>query len=112
MKVVYKKAGYAGKLMEIDNELDVYNKLVGGWIETFRLTDDILIVLNEEGKINKLPHNFSIPCHGGYYEHIVGDVVIVSLDESDFAGLKEEHIEFLQEIGLLEVILEKHKENK
>lgn len=101
MKVVYKQAGKAGQIMEIENELEVYNKLVGGYIETFRLTDEILIVLNEEGKIERLPLNFSIPCQGGVFEHIVGDVVFVSIDDADFAGLNDEHILFLQKVGIL-----------
>ena len=100
IRVVVKKAGEPAELKWIVNELETYNKLVGGWIETFGLTDEILIVLNEEGKINGLEPNLVIPCHGGMTEYIVGDVVFVSIDGADFGGLSDRHLLELESIGL------------
>lgn len=101
MRVVVKEVGNFGEIREVEDSLNFYQDIVGGDIETFRLTDDILIVLNENGKWLGLEPNFAIPCHGNQMETIVGNVVFVSLDGCDFAGLKDEHIKFLTEIGVL-----------
>ena len=100
IRVVVKKAGAPAEIKWIVNELDTYKDIVGGWIETFGLTDEILIVLNEEGKINGLEPNLLIPCHGGATEYIVGDVVFVSADGEDFGGISDKHLLELMSIGL------------
>lgn len=101
MRVVVKEVGNYGEIRDIKDDLKIYQEIVGGDIETFRLTDDILIVLNENGKWLGLDANFAIPCHGGMEELIVGNVVFVSTDGCDFAGLTDEHIKFLTDIGVL-----------
>lgn len=100
IRVVVKKARKPAEIKWIENELETYNEIVGGWIETFGLTDEILIVLNEEGKIKGLEPNLVIPCHGGMKEYIVGDVVFVSIGGQDFGGLSDRHLLDLMCIGL------------
>ena len=100
IRVIVKRAGKLAEVRWIENKLEVYNKIVGGYIETFGLTDEILIVLNEEGKIMRLEPNLLIPCHGGAREYIVGDVVFVSIDGAEFAGLSDEQISFIESIGI------------
>lgn len=100
IRVVVKRAGEPAEIKWIENELKTYNKLVGGWIETYSLTDEILIVLNEEGKINGLEPNLAIPCHGGETEYIVGDIVFVSIDGEDFGSISDKHLLELDRIGL------------
>ena len=46
---------------EIKNELHRMQEVVGGYIETVRLTDGIMAVCNEEGRINKLKDNWRLP---------------------------------------------------
>lgn len=101
MRVVIKEVGKAGEIREIEDDLKVYQDIVGGDIETFRLTHDILVVLNEDGWNQGLTPNFKIPCHDNQVETIVGDVAFVSIEGCDFAGLKDEHLEFLKRIGIL-----------
>ena len=100
IRVVVKKARKPAEIKWIENELETYNEIVGGWIETFGLTDEILIVLNEEGKIKGLEPNVAIPCHGGMTEYIVGDIVFVSVDGQDFGGLSDRHLLDLLCIGV------------
>lgn len=97
---VIKNVGEKGKITSINNDLKSFQDIVKGYIEVYPLRDDILIVCNEEGKLQNLDLNFSIPCRNGYTEHIVGNVVIVSNEGEDFGSLNEEQISFLKKIGL------------
>ena len=48
---------YRGRIEEIENTLEAKQKFVGGYIEVVNLTDEIDLVLNDEGKLNGLPFN-------------------------------------------------------
>lgn len=100
---VVKKANESkGKVLTVKNELETWQGIVDGYIETFPLTDDIIVILNEEGKLRGLKPNFAIHCFGGGFEMIVGDVAFISYDnEGNFASLTDDHIQYLKCIGLL-----------
>lgn len=66
IKVIYCEAGKRARMLETDNNLGCFQKLVGGWIEEFMpYDDDIAIVCNEEGKMNGLPLNRGVPDENG-----------------------------------------------
>lgn len=102
IRVVVKPVGEVARIEYIENELEKFNEIVGGWIQTFGLTDNTVIVCNEEGKLMGLETNLIIPCHGGYKEEIVGNIVIVSIKPADgeFHSVTDEDIETLKSIGL------------
>ena len=66
-----------------DNTLEAFQKAVGGYIETVRIAEDLLIVCNEEGLINNLPFNTKV-C--GY--PLFGTVVGLGIKGDGFASLK------------------------
>ena len=101
MQIVIKKVEEVGEIIEVENTLNVFQKIVNGYIEIFRLTDEIAIVLNEEGKLFELDVNFGIPCDDGSIEVIVGDVAFVRINNEDFSDLLDEDIDFLRLIGIL-----------
>lgn len=101
MRVVVKEIGKLGEIREIENDLSTFQEIVGGNIETFRMTDDIIIVLNDEGKIEELQPNIGVPCHNNQTEVIVGNIFFVGVDGCDFASLKDEHLDFLRKLGIL-----------
>ena len=88
---------------EIDDELNVMQKLVGELIEFVSLgrffqntvMGNVELVCNEEGKINRLPINFSIAD-----DIIVGDAFFVGMDYNtgECVSLTKEQINFLDEI--------------
>ena len=43
----------------IENDLAAFQKAVGGYIETFRLTDEITVVCDEEGRLKGKDYCFS-----------------------------------------------------
>lgn len=93
MKVVIKKVGREPEVVEIEDRLEVYQEIVGGYIEAFPFWEDILCICNEEGKFNGMLPNFRIP-----HDIIFGDVIFISARGEDFAGLNEVQIEMLNVI--------------
>lgn len=91
MRAIIKEVGKAPVVKDIENTLDALKSLVGGYIEVVRLEDNILLICNEEGKIQGLSPNFSMG-----YDTIVGTAVFVSFDgKEDFTDLDDWQIEYL-----------------
>lgn len=83
----------APEVKEIEKCLEVYNEIVGGYIEVIHYpADDIICVLNEEGKLmNNLPFNFTIS-----RDYIVGDVFFCGYnDDCGLASLSDVQIEVI-----------------
>lgn len=58
MKVLTKRAMWdRWAEAEIPNELEELQKYVDGYIEVYGLTEDMILLCNEEGRINNLPYN-------------------------------------------------------
>ena len=99
---VIKNVGEECKVVTIANELKSFQDVVKGYIEVYPLREDILIICNEEGRLQNLELNFPVHCKNGYTEYIVGNVVFVSNDGVEFGSLNEEQISFIKkEIKLL-----------
>lgn len=79
---VIKKPGEGAYVDQIANDLKVFQNLVGGHIETVRITRDILAVINEDGRIIGLPFNHDV---AGYDLH--GTIVLVSTNGEEFASI-------------------------
>ncbi len=91
MRAIIKEVGKAPVIRDIDNTLDALKTLVGGYIEVVTMEDNILLICNEEGKMQGLPPNFSMG-----YDVIVGTAVFVSYDgKEDFTSLNDWQIEYL-----------------
>lgn len=73
IKVFVKEPGKAPEARTVPNTLEAFQRIVGGYIETFTVATDLLIVCNEEGRLLGLPYNFTIP--GGV--DFVGTVIFV-----------------------------------
>lgn len=83
MKAILVKPYGQAEVIELKNELQEYNDLVGGYIENVYYKDFILVV-NEEGRIRRLDLNVF---------DLVGNIVIVRNGVSDYAGLTDSDIE-------------------
>ena len=91
-------------VMKVDvGELPAYDKMeytyesirdyVGGYIEAIRIRDDIVMWINEEGKILELPFNFALGYKGRIYDYVVGNAIFTGVDETG------ETIELSQEMA-------------
>lgn len=94
IKVLKVEPDKAPELIEMPNELEAMQAIVGGYIEVFPLADDVAIVCNEEGKINGLQLNRPIYHNGRIVEIIAGTFFITGDDISigEFVSLTEEQI--------------------
>lgn len=71
-------------IKEIENDLQTMQGIVGGYIETTKLTQGVNIVCNEEGLLLNLPRNKHLPW-------LVGTVFLISSDiegDGEMVGLK------------------------
>ena len=87
--VVVKEPGKRAVQKVIPNTLEAFQEEVGGYIETVRVTSDVLAIVNEEGRLMGLPENFS---------GLVGNVVLCSDDGEEFAGLDQHTADMLVEV--------------
>lgn len=73
-----------GHVCNISASLENLQKTVGGYIEAVPLTDGIVMICNEEGKLKGLEPNFHLP-----YDTMVGTVIICGTDGDEFSDIPE-----------------------
>lgn len=83
IKALYKRPGKNLVEVEIPNELEWLQGAVEGYIEAVPLRPDLLMVVNEEGKLHGMEHNFWINL-GGYRDEILGPALFVGVDGEEF----------------------------
>lgn len=97
------KINHDGQIEKIPLEepvLDNLQEMVGGYIETLPLTDplddsldyDIILIVNEEGKLRGLPVNNRATMLSRFcgMDIIVGDAVIARVTEEEICGFSSE----------------------
>lgn len=79
IRVIYKRVGFDPVEITVDNTLEQFQHMVGGYIETVTFSPIMIMLVDEEGKIDSRPVNFYL---GG--EPICGSVVWVGVDGEEF----------------------------
>ena len=107
MNVLVVEPGYLPYEKEIKDgadHLEQMQTIVGGLIEPiYPYHEEVAIVCNEEGLINGLPFNRSVP---GGYGGVFGTFFICGLGEEDFCSLPPELMErFKKEFRNSEILL-------
>ena len=91
IRVVLLEPGKLARVADIDSSLEGLQKTVEGWIEAvYPFEEEVCIVCNEEGKINRMPLNRAIRCEGQITDVIAGPCFICSCDKASFGSLSEE----------------------
>lgn len=75
-----------GHVTNISVTLKNLQNTVGGMIEVVPLTDNAVIICNEEGKINGLQPNFLMG-FPPFQDCVVGDVIVIGLAGEEFVDL-------------------------
>lgn len=97
IKVIYKRVGFDPVEVTVDNTLEQFQFMVGGYIETVPIGVPLqyaptVIVCDEDGKLDGRALNFVLPSG---LDVICGAAVIVGVDGEDFDdvnfGLAELH---------------------
>ena len=80
IRMVVKDPGGLFRQVYGDDTLETYQHLVGGCFETVRLFTDMIMLVNNEGRINGMPYNMDIR---GI--KVFGPAVFVGVAGEDFA---------------------------
>ncbi len=76
-----------------DNTLVAFQKAVGGYIEAVTLCSDLVLICNEEGRIQNLPYNVTI-CGTRFY----GTVLAVGAKGEEFCSVKASAIPLVRQL--------------
>lgn len=95
MRAIYKAPGREPQRVEIGNVLGVLQQIVGGYIETVRISENGILIMNEEGKLRGLEPNFFL---GAIGDTIVGPVLIVGENGDEFTDLPADEAEEIERI--------------
>lgn len=90
---------YKGRIEEIENSLEAKQRFVDGHIQIIGLTDEIDLVLNDEGKLDGLSLNrVWLGKDGNILDILVGNVLACRFDsEGDFTSILESDIPMILE---------------
>lgn len=75
----------------VKNELKALQETVGGYIQTLKFADGVVLIRNEEGKLMNLEPNT-------HFYTINGDFLLVGENGDEFGDLTEKQMEQLEEI--------------
>ena len=70
-----------------DNTLESFQKAVGGYIETLTISKDLVLIVNEEGRIHNLPFNTSV-----LGAPLYGTILAVGIRGDEFSSVKGSHV--------------------
>lgn len=102
---------YKGRIEEIENSLEAKQRFVDGHIQVIGLTDEIDLVLNDEGKLDGLPLNrVWLGKDGNILDILVGNVLACRFDsEGDFTSILECDIPvILEKLPAVMAVLDKN----
>ena len=80
IEAIIKEPGKAMYKKRINNTLEEFQELVAGYIEAVPVSEDVLMIVNEEGKLLRLPQSF-----GFGWDVICGTAVFVGRDGEVFS---------------------------
>lgn len=90
IKVLVKKPCEEAEVQEIENTLESFQKIIGGYIQVVNHQRGVAIVCDEEGKLKGLKANILFG-----NDIIVGTIIICSFDDNgDFTSLSDKEIIF------------------
>ena len=84
INAVIKLPGKNPQLRTIPNTLEALQGLVGGYIETLPVASDLVVIVNEEGRLQGLPYNMVFAG-----QSLVGPIVFVGVDGEEFDDVPE-----------------------
>jgi hypothetical protein len=87
IRVVVKKAGQSATVEMVEDTLQTYQEIVGGWIEVVECGKGVAMVCNEEGKLDGLKSNLMFPD-----DIIVGDVLFCGVRDGDMVSLTDKQV--------------------
>jgi len=90
ISVLIKEPGGVPRYTNIENSLENLQQIVGGYIEAVTLASDLVVICNEEGRLNCLPYNCRI-CGVDF----VGTIIFAGVEGEDFGNLPRQFLDIL-----------------
>ena len=89
IRAIIKRTGEpVGHITNISNTLENLQNIVGGYIETVTCSNGVVIICNEEGRLNMLPVNCTVfPRGWSARVTLVGDIIVVGSKGDEFADV-------------------------
>lgn len=78
-------------IVDIENKLRALQQAVGGYIETIRLKDGGVMIVDEEGIMKQYPHNDFASYISGH--HIYGTALIVGERGDEFDDVPQQYVD-------------------
>lgn len=82
IRILLKRPGESAVFVEPANDLKALQHLVGGYIETVTIADRVVVICNEEGRLQGLPYNVTI-----WDYDFVGTILIAGVKGDEFSDL-------------------------
>lgn len=82
ISVLIKEPGKKPRHVNISNTLENLQKTVGGYIETFTLASDLVVICDEEGRIKDRPCNCNI-----LGMDFVGTIILAGVQDDEFCDI-------------------------
>lgn len=111
IRILVLEPGKAPEVRSIPNTLECAQDVVGGFIQTvsydsryrsaFKNTEDaksIVIVCNEEGKLQRLPLNRAMLYGNTIHDVYQGTIFICGVAHDDFVSLTDEQVKVLEHV--------------
>ena len=95
MRAIYKAPGREPQRVEIENELGIFQQIVGGYIEPVTIDEGVVMLVDEEGKLKGREPNFFF---GAIADLILGPVLIVGAQGDEFVSLPEDKANEIERI--------------
>ena len=80
IKVLVKEPGKEFEEKEVENKLEDFQELVGGYIETVTIATDLVLICNEEGRLKNLPYNCEV-----LGRVFIGTIVLAGVKKDEFS---------------------------
>ena len=93
MKVIKKEPDKFPEVVDIPNELDTLQEAVGGYIEVFPVATDLVILCDEEGRIDGKPFNCNL-CGADF----CGTIMFVGVDGEEFTDVSERVVRLFKDL--------------
>lgn len=87
IKVVYIEPGRDPEFRTVNNTLEAMQILVKGYIEVLTVSNDMVIVCNEEGHLRNMPFNREM-----FGISLYGPIVLVGTEGEDFTDVPVEDL--------------------
>ena len=93
MRIVFKEPDKPARTMFIPkDDLGILQKLVGGYIEVVTMDNNLLAIVNENGKLLGLkPSGYRYYC-----DDLVGNVILCGADGDEFTDVPEDIAEWVE----------------